>query len=129
MQCRQNRSGYRAQEEKQKDELLHLQEELLKQQRMIQTAEVLTEQASLAGMEELIAANEKKRAYFKEQEEHLKRQMEETESLVEYREYLQYQKLYDELLAAIAANGQTDEELIKQLYDCATACTEKECCR
>lgn len=39
---------------------------------MIQTAEVLTEQASLAGMEELIAANEKKRAYFKEQEEHLK---------------------------------------------------------
>ena len=83
---------------------------------MIQTAEVLTEQASLAGMEELIAANEKKRAYFKEQEEHLKRQMEETESLVEYREYLQYQKLYDELLAAIAANGQTDEELTKQLY-------------
>ena len=67
-------------------------------------------------MEELIAANEKKRAYFKEQEEHLKRQMEETESLVEYREYLQYQKLYDELLAAIAANGQTDEELTKQLY-------------
>ncbi len=116
MQCRQNLSGYRAQEEKQKDELLHLQEELLKQQRMIQTAEVLTEQASLAGMEELIAANEKKRAYFKEQEEHLKRQMEETESLVEYREYLQYQKLYDELLAAIAANGQTDEELTKQLY-------------
>lgn len=48
MQCRQNLSGYRAQEEKQKDELLHLQEELLKQQRMIQTAEVLTEQASLA---------------------------------------------------------------------------------
>lgn len=47
MQCRQNLSGYRAQEEKQKDELLHLQEELLKQQRMIQTAEVLTEQASL----------------------------------------------------------------------------------
>ena len=42
--------------------------------------------------------------------------MEETESLVEYREYLQYQKLYDELLAAITANGQTDEELIKQLY-------------
>lgn len=42
--------------------------------------------------------------------------MEETESLVEYREYLQYQKLYDELLAAIAANGQTDEELTKQLY-------------
>ena len=83
---------------------------------MIQTAEVLTEQASLAGMEELIAANEKKRAYFKEQEEHLKRQMEETESLVEYREYLQYQKLCDELLAAIAANGQTDEELTKQLY-------------
>ena len=78
---------------------------------------MLTEQASLAGMEELIAANEKKRAYFKEQEEHLKRQMEETESLVEYREYLQYQKLYDELLAAITANGQTDEELIKQLYD------------
>ena len=31
MQCRQNLSGYRAQEEKQKDELLHLQEELLKQ--------------------------------------------------------------------------------------------------
>ena len=59
------------------------------------------EQASLAGMEELIAANEKKRAYFKEQEEHLKRQMEETESLVEYREYLQYQKLYDELLSLI----------------------------
>lgn len=85
-------------------------------------------------MEELIAANEKKRAYFKEQEEHLKRQMEETESLVEYREYLQYQKLYDELLAAIEANGQTDEELTKTALctgsgDCATACTEKECCR
>lgn len=119
LMCKKQLAGYRQQEETQQQAIAGLRAESENQQRLIQTAEVLREQASLKSMEELIAVKEAKRNKDKEREAMLKNQLDLMEASGEYREYCGYERLFCELQTAIAGRAQSDEELAGELSSLA----------
>lgn len=95
--------------------LERMRQELVSEQRSIQTAEVISEQNSLKGMEELVATTEQQVKEKDAQIKALYEKLKMMESANDYGEYLGYLKSFNEVSETINNRMRDHEEILAEL--------------
>lgn len=119
--CKVRLSEYRKEESHREEEKKRLEAENVREQMLVRTAEVISEENSLKNVQELIAANETVKNSLNEQKAELTGRLDLMEAAEEYREYRSYEKLEQELKTAIGQRSRGNEELAAELTGIANA--------
>lgn len=119
--CKKKLEMYRIQEESRQQEIEQLDMEQSKQKKLVHTAEIISEQMSLKNVEELIAANEAQKSSLEQRRQELQERLDLIQAVCEYKEYIEYERLFHELSTAISARAKDHGELAEELAELAAA--------
>lgn len=119
--CKKKLEMYREQEESRQQKIKELDSEQNTQKKLVHTAEIVSEQMSLKNVEELIAANEGEKSSLEQRRQKLQERLNLTQAVCEYKEYMEYERLFDEISTAISARTKDHGELAEELAELAAA--------
>jgi hypothetical protein len=119
--CKKELYYYRQNEGRQLEQKEKFLEEQRQEQKLVLSAKVIEEQQSLAGIKELISANENSRDMALLKMQQLQKKLDLAEAAQEYTEYREYDRLLKEVNSALWADTKDSGEIMARLTQTATA--------